>query len=278
MAFTNIETVRQHLSQSAAARDSFRDVPLELAGAAAAALVHANLKSGTVKVKGKEIGAPRYQSVTLESQPVALASSELIPDSVVAASDTSLGTIYTENADYHIDYVSGTISRVATGAIASGAAVTVWYYAYRIYAEASDYTVNYEKGSIRRTTAGAIEDGQVVFVDYQTQAGGFDESQIANAVTEADDLLLKLIDARYQETNDQTLVTAETYLALAILCRMKASAALESSSVVGAAEISRSWRELAERYDTDGLKLAARYAAARGTMNSPINVIGGAQQ
>ena len=64
MAFTNSETVRQHLSQAGAVRDTFTDVPVKLLAASPVALLHANLKSGTVCVKGKEIGTPRYQSVT----------------------------------------------------------------------------------------------------------------------------------------------------------------------------------------------------------------------
>ena len=110
---------------------------------------------------------------------MALAEQNIIPDSVVVASDSSLGTIYTENLDYHVDHVGGKIARVATGMIASGASVAVWYYAYRVYTEGVDYTVNYERGTIRRAPAGAIEDGQSVFVDYQTLTGGFDETQIA---------------------------------------------------------------------------------------------------
>jgi hypothetical protein len=275
MPFTNIETVRQHLSEPGAVRDTFRDVALPLVGTSPAVLVHANLRPGTVKVKGKEIGSPSNQSVVLGSQPVTLAAPELIPDSVVVASDSSLGTIYTENSDYHIDYAVGTISRTTTGAITAGDQVAVWYYAYRIFVEASDYAVNYEKGTIRRVPTGAITDGQVVFVDYEAQAGGFDDFQIGNAIAEADDILLKSIDPGYQESNDQTLVTAETYLTLAILCRLKASRALESSSVVGAAEISRSWRELADRYDADGLRLAARYTTTTGCMQAPTIVTGG---
>ena len=278
MAFTNSETVRQHLSQSGAVRDTFTDVPVMLQAASPVALLHSNLKSGSVLVKGKEIGTPRYQSVVLSSQPAALAEQNIIPDSVVVASDGSLGTIYTENLDYHIDHIGGKVARVATGNIASGASVAVWYYAYRVYTEGIDYTVNYERGTIRRAPAGAIEDGQSVFVDYQTLTGGFDETQIATAITEADDLLLKLIDASYADSNEQALITAETYLALAIIFRTKAAATLETTAISGAAEIARGWRELADKYQADGMQLAARYAGQRGVLKTPTVVTGGREQ
>ena len=145
------------------------DVRVQLLTASPVALLHANLKAGTVRVKGKWIGTPRFESVTLVAQPVALASQQVIPNSVVVASDSSLGTIYTENTDYHVDHVEGTLARIATGMIGSGAAVAVWYYAYRFYVEGVDFTVYYEKGTIRRITSGAIEDGQTVFVDYQAE-------------------------------------------------------------------------------------------------------------
>lgn len=278
MAFTNMDTVRQHLRQEGAVRDTFADVTVQLLAASPVALLHANLKAGTVRVKGKEIGTPRSQVVTLASQPVVLANQQVIPDSVVVASDSSLGTIYTENTDYHVDHAEGKLARIATGMIGSGTAVTVWYYAYRLYVEGVDFTVNYEKGTIRRITSGAIEDGQTVFVDYQTLTGGFDDAQIANAITEADDLLLKLIDASYQDSADQTLITAETYLALAILCRAKAAAALETTGMSGAAQIAVGWRELADKYYFDGMQLAARFAGQRPALKSPTVVKGGVER
>ncbi len=277
MPFTNIETIRQYLAQVGEARDTFTDVSVQLLAASPSALLHANLRQGTVKVKGKEIGTPRFENLALTSQPVTLANRDLIPDSVVVASDSSLGTIYTENVDYHVDHADGKLARITAGSIPSDTSVAVWYYAYRVYTEGVDYSVNHEKGTLRRINAGVIEDGQSVFVDYQTQSGGTDDSLIASAITAADDLLLKLIDPSYQDAGDQSLITAETYLALAFLCRGKAAAALESVGV-GAAEIARGWRELADKYHADGLQLAARFAGPRGGLNTPTAVKGGREQ
>jgi hypothetical protein len=275
MAFTNSEIVRLHLRQDGVLRDTFTDVPVQLLAASPTALLHANLKTGSIRVKGKEIGTPQFQNARLGSQPVSLSSQQLIPDSVVVASDTSLGTIFTENCDYHIDHAAGTLSRLADGAIPFSATVAVWYYTYRLYVEGVDFAIDYQKGTIRRINSGAIEDGQNVFVDYQTLSGGFDDPQIANAIAEADDQLLKMIDAVYAESTDQTLITAETDLALAILCRSKAIAALETT---GKADSARVWSELADRYAFSGRQLAVQFASPRGALKSPTTVKGGVRR
>ena len=278
MLFTNIENVRQHLSEAGVGRDSYRDVPLQLVGTSAVALTHANLKSGSVQVKGKEIGAPQLDLITLADQPVNLSGPELIPDSVVVARDSSLGEIYTENVDYSVDYEAGTITRITSGAIVSGDTVAVWYYRYHIHTEGEDYSVNLAQGTIRRLTGGTIEDGQVIYIDYETQSGFFVDSQIAQAISEADDRLLEMIDPSYHDSTDQTLVIAETYLAVAILCRMKAISSLDQSGSVTWGRSAESWLKLADRYETDGLKAAARHIAAQPTLATPTAIKGGGQK
>ena len=272
MPFTTVQTVRNHLQESTNLRDSYRDVALEMSGLAANALMHSHLKEGSVVVKGKELGSPRATLVQIESTPVSLGWTNLIPDSVVVASDSSLGRIFIEHVDYHVDHKLGTIERIPDGALAVGATVAVWFFTFRLYQVDSDYSIDYTRGTIRRISSGEIENGQTVFVDYQTQALTLDEEQINNAILEADDLLLSLIDPAHRESSDQSLTTSETYLALAVLCRIKALAALQ---LPGAAAIAANWQELGRSYETDGLKIAARFAARRGCLNTPVRVTGG---
>ncbi len=272
MPFTNTATIRNHLQETATLRDSYSDVAVELQGGSPVALMHSRLKDGSLVVKGKELGAPCATTVILDSAPVALGRQNLIPDSVVVASDSSLGRIFNEHTDYHIDYAAGTIMRLPSGSIPAAASVVVWFFAYRIFQRDTDFHVDHARGTIRRISGGQIEDGQSVFVDYQTQSLLLDESQIEDAITEADDLLLGLIDNSYRDSSDQSLVTAETYLTLAVLCRIKAGAALELSP---GSNIARNWQELGERYEADGLKIAARFAAVHGRLNSPVQVTGG---
>lgn len=276
MPLTNIEIIRQHLSSAGVGRETFRDVALQLSGAAPVAIGYSNLKSGSVLVKGKEIGTPRFESVTLESDPVALAQSQLIPDSVVVASDTSLGRIYTENIDYTIDYPAGRISRVAAGAIESGATVAVWYYRYQIYTESTDYAISLTQGTIRRIAGGAIEDGQVVYLDYQTLAGFFSDAQVAQAIGEADDRLRLIVSQETVSETNQTLIVAETYIAVALLCRMKAVSSLEPDQT-GSNSRAADWLQLADRYERDGLALASRFAQTRPSLSSPAIVKGGGE-
>ncbi len=274
MSFTNLETVRLHLQESGSLRELIRDVPLRFAGVNPVALVHSNLLAGSVVVKGKELGAPRAIGVTLDSQPASLGATQVIPDSVVVARDSSLGEIYAENVDYHVDYASGQLSRIASGKIDPGAIVTAWFYAYRIHVEGVDYQVDYARGTIRRLSGSSVEDGQTVFVDYETRGAILDDTQITNAILEADDRVLTLIDAAFHESNDQALITAETYLALSILARIKAAAALRGDSS-GAAAAAKSWSDLAARYEADALAMLVRYAPHRGSLSSPVGVVGG---
>ncbi len=188
--------------------------------------MHTQLKEGSLVVKGKELGAPQATLVTLGELPASLGAANLIPDSVVVASDSSLGRIYAEHIDYHIDYLHGTIVRLE-GEIPAGATVAVWFFPYRIYQRGRDYSADHLRGTLRRIGGGQIEDGQTVFVDYETQTLTLNDSQLDNAVAEADDLLLSLIDEAYYDSSSQSLVTAETYLALAVLCRIKALSALQ---------------------------------------------------
>lgn len=271
MPFTNSEIVRHHLIETMSLRDSYRDVAVEMSGLAAIALMHSQLKEGSLVVKGKELGAPYATLVTLGDSPSPLGFANLIPDSVVVASDSSLGRIYAEHVDYHIDYLQGTVRRLE-GEIPVGGTVAVWFFAYRVYQRNSDYAVDHVRGTIRRITGSQIEDGQTVFVDYETQSLALDERQLDNAVAEADDLLLSLIDDSYRDSSNQGLVTAETYLALAVLCRVKAMAALQQP---GGSATANHWQELGANYSADGLKIAKRFAPANGQLNSPARVTGG---
>lgn len=268
MPFTNSEIVRNHLLETTSLRDSYRDVAVEMSGLSVIALTHSRLKEGSLVVKGKELGAPRATLVTLAATPVSLGWTNLIPDSVVVASDSSLGRIYAEHTDFHIDYVQGTITRL-NGEIPAGATVAVWFFSYRLYQRDSDYSVDHARGTVRRLSGSQIEDGQTVFIDYETQSQILDEVQIDNAISEAADFLLSLIDDEYCDSTNPSLVTAETYFALAVLCRIKALAALQQP---GGAATARHWQDLGTSYHSDGLRIAARFAPVHGQLSSPVRV------
>lgn len=276
MPFTNVDKVKQHLSESGVGQDTFQDVAIHLVGVSPVSLGVAHVRAGSVIVKSKEIGKPQRGEVSFSSDQVLLADHNVIPDSVVVASDTSLGKIYTENLDYNVDYPSGKLQRLGAGAIAAGASVSVWYYRYDLHKEGEDFSVSLSQGTIRRIAGGAIEDGQVVFVDFQTEGGVFAESQIAQAIGEADARVLQVIDSRFQNSMDQTLIAAETYLAVAVLCRMKAINSLSPASATG--DNAPNWLALGQQYETEGLELLVRYIPARPTLSPPKAILGGGSE
>ncbi len=276
MPFTDIATVRKHLYEEASAQDSFRDATVQLVGVEPSALMHGNIRAESVVVKGKELGAPQFAALTLADAPVSLGQSQVIPDSVVVARDSSLGKIYTENVDYHVDYRGGLMQRLESGSILSGASVVVWFYAYRVHTEGVDFYVDYEQGTLRRSGGSAIEDGQTVFVDYETSAPLLTDDQISNAIIEADDRLRGIIDSAYYESTDQALVTAETYLTMSILCRIKAVAGLQAGQ--DNASAARSWQELADKYERDAFQIAARFRVVVAGFAGPVGVKGGGTQ
>lgn len=275
MPFTNLDRVRQHLSEVGVGQDNFRDVPIQLSGMAPAFVGHARIKSGSLVVKSKELGKPQFESIAFSDDSVSLAKQGVIPDSVVVASDTSLGTIYTENVDFTVDCEEGKVTRVGEGGIASDAQVAVWYYYYTVHEEGEDYSANYTKGTVHRVAGSGIEDGQVAFIDYQTEIGVFVDQQIAQAIAEADDRVLRKIASEHHNSTQQALITAETYLAVAILCRMKAVGALTPSQASGAINHATDWLELANRYESDGLRMLVPFLPARSKLMPPKGVKSG---
>jgi hypothetical protein len=181
-----------------------------------------------------------------------------------------MNTIYQENVDYSVDYDNGIIKRVTTGSVPAGAAVTAWYLYYRIYQRDQDYKINYTTAQITREPSGAIEEGQWVLVDYSVEYGFLNDDVIANAITEAADKVAKYIDEQYGDSTDQTLVTAETYLAVAILCRIKAGEAASLSPRNSTAKaLAESWSVLANSYQMEAYRLLNRFVRKIGYLRSP---------
>ncbi len=269
MPFTNVDSVRKHLVDSVVAQASFRDVPLRLEGTSAVALLHRNLIADSIVVKGKEISSPQFVHQALDTEPTFIGKEQLIPDSVAVASDTSLGIIYTENVDYQVDYSTGNISRLEDGSIPDGEKIAIWFYAYTIFQQGADYFADADAGTLRRSANSHIEDGQVVFVDYRTVPASFSDGQIENAIIEANDRLGRLIAPEHQHSSEQSLISAETYLALAVLFRTRASASLQGNTSSQSAAIAREWLEVAESYEAQALSLVSNFASPRSTLAGP---------
>jgi hypothetical protein len=272
MAFTNIALVRKHIFQYHLGTERIENSPCQLIGIGWIQLPHISILSDSEKVKGKEQFSPTKEEVTLTAEEwVNLSHSELIFESVVVASDSSLGQIYVENLDYSIDYDQGKIKRNASGNISDTTKVAVWYLFYRVYAKGSDYQIDYSNGEIKRVQSGVIEDGQWVLIDYKVEYGSLSDEIISNAISEANAQVLKFIDSSYYHSTEQSLVTAETYLAVSILCGIKAAEALNSkiSGAFSNASFS-AWQSLSDSYRKKAYLILSDYT--KKDLHKPIAV------
>ncbi|MCJ7457469.1 MAG: hypothetical protein MUP17_00550, partial [candidate division Zixibacteria bacterium] len=165
MSFTNISLVKKHISEHHLGVSEMENHPVHLVGSSPVKLPDSNIQVGTEKVKGKEIFSPLQENISFSSgDTIQLLHPELIFDTVVVASDSSLGRIFVENIDYSIDYDNGRIIRLPGGSIPALSSVVIFYLYYRVYQKDADYKIDYLKGELTRLS-GAIEDGQWVLVD-----------------------------------------------------------------------------------------------------------------
>jgi len=271
MPFTTKEIVKKHILDHHIGSTSVENEPIQLSGNDYVELRHRMILRDSEKIKGKEQIEPTREEIDFSgSDSLNLSHSELMPDTVVVASDSSLGTIYAENVDYQIDYDSGGISRIQSGTIPSGGAAVIWYLYFRLYQNGVDYDLDYQRGKLRRRSTGDIESGQRVLADYSAEFGGLDDEAMDNAITEADDQILSFIDDIHRDSSDRSLVTAETYLAVSIICRIRA---MESMSPArnpsnGAAD-AKSWSALSDMYKQEAYSLLSRYSGAVGALKPP---------
>lgn len=250
MAYTNIELVRKHLQESVRTEGKVENHRVILSGVETVVLPHAGLIAGSERVKGKEQIAPARESVVLYDEPKSLSKSALLPDSVVAAKDSSLTEIYAENVDFVVDYASGTITRMADGNIESGQSVTIWYYYFTLYSKDEDYLISYQNGEVTRLEDGNIADGQIVWIDYEIESGLFADDVITNAIIEASTQLEDRIDSNVVDDATSVLTIAETYLTVSILTQIRALEIIQSSALSASsrAGLSSQLLEISNRY------------------------------
>jgi len=244
--------------------------PVHLAGSSPIKLPDSNIQTGSEKVKGKESFSPVREEISFSSgDTIQLLHPELIFDTVVAASDSSLGRIFVENIDYSVDYENGRITRLSGGSIPALSSIVIFYLYYRVYQKDTDYKIDYLKGELTRLS-GNIEDGQWVLVDYKVEYGFLNDDTISQAVAEANERVLKFIDPSFYESEDQGLITAETYLSVSILCNIKAVEVLNLNlSGTNANLLSKSWNMVAEAYLKQAYVILSDFARSSFSLQSP---------
>ena len=267
MSFTTVEIVKKHILEKHVGVQQVESESVRIVADSSVNLRYPPVYSGSEKVKAKQQIKPDYQTVDFSgSDEVGLNKEELIKDTVVVASDSSLGEIFRENVDYIVDYDEGILTRLSSGEIAPGATVSVWYIPFRIYTRGQDYKINYNRGEITRLSAGDIKSGQWVYVDYVSEYAFIDDEIITNAINEANEMVSNFIDSVYASSSDKSLVVAETYLAVSIICRIKA---LEAVSTGLKDTISSSWSSLSDKYKKDAYILLEKFAGSLGGFTPP---------
>jgi len=270
MSFTNIDLVKKHIREHQLGTTNIENVSCQLLDETPFQLPHINLLPNSERVKGKEQNIPTQENISFSSSDtVSLAHQELILDTVVVAKDSSLGQIYVENIDYSVDYDNGRLTRIPDGSIPQGAETVIWYLYFRIYTRDTDYSIDYNQGRITRIASGVIEDGQRVLADYTVGLGLVGDEVIANAVVEANDKILKIIDSSYSNSTDQSLVTAETYLAVSILCNIKALEVMTQNPGSAAKSLSLAWSNMSSVYRERAFDLLKKFRKDPGGLCSP---------
>jgi hypothetical protein len=274
MGFTNIDLVKKHILEHELGTVSKENIACHLVGETSFQLPHILLLTGSEKVKAKEQNVPKSEMVSFaSSDTVGLSQQDLIPDTVVAAKDSSLGEVYVENVDYSVQYDDGRISRIPSGSIPQASSVVIWYLHFRVYVRAADYQMDYAKGRIKRISSGDIEDGQWVLADYKVEFALLSDEVIENAIKEANDQTLKYMDTSYANSTDQSLVSAETYLAVSILCNIKAMEAMTQNVAAGTGRqvqsLSLAWSRMSNNYREEAYGLLRNFRKDPGGFRSP---------
>ena len=267
MSFTNSKLVKSYLTDSFPRQEKISDQPVQLNSTEFISFFSGAVDSPSFRVKSKQSNKPIRISLLLNSNTENINSLPLVPDSVVVASDSSLGIIFTENIDYIIDYGQGNIILKSGGAISVGTTVTIWYQAYVTYTLTVDYLLNSDRGDIKRVPSGAIADSEIIQIDYTPVSSAYNDVIIDNAVLMANSLIDKEIDSAQDFGADPVLQAAATFRALEIICQT--SAVRQLAQQKGQEKSSSGWVRLAEMFSKRSSELLDKFHPPFDNLKSP---------
>jgi hypothetical protein len=246
VSYTTIEQVRCYLNSNTPLADRVRDQAVTPVGTSSSRFFGGAVDKETFVVKAIRDIQPTRKLLTLNAGSNQLSSVPIVRGSVVVASDSSLGTIYTENVDYVIDYDSGSIELRSGGSLEIGQTVTAWYQPYIVFAEGVDYQLDSARSEIRRLASGGIASGETVYLDYSPLYQDFTDELLANAVNEANGLIEREVDPAGDFGADPRLASAATCRALESICRASAMRVLSSRPDDDRAALA--WIKLADNF------------------------------
>ncbi len=268
MSYTNTDLVKNHIRLGDMSPSAVFDYPTILTGTDWTDLPGEAIKEMSVVVKALTSTEPYYEQITLTDVPVILSGGPAVPMSVAVASDSSLGRIFEENVDYMIDYSGYTVSRISTGAIIAGSALSIWYFRYQAYVENQDYQVDYINGRVRRLSGSAINSGQQILIDFELSPSGREDSIIEAAVGNANGIVETQVDPGGKFGASPLLQGAATFLAVSLVCRM--AAAIDLGSGVSTGQNATAWLSLAESYRRDFDEMIKNFHPDAGRPKPPV--------
>jgi len=269
MSYTTVDLVRHHLTAAFPVQEKVFDQPVVLDGTETVTFFAGQVDETSVRVKSLQSNQVQQIQLTLTGGATALSTAPVVRGSVVVASDSSLGTVYTENKDYIIDYSSGHLYIKNGGNLSSGMQVTVWFQDYVLYVSGSDYHLDSEQGTIRRMTGGDIADKETVILDYTPVYANYTEEIINNAVLEANNLIEREVDPDRMFGADPVLQAVATYRALAIISRTAAARVLSAHRSEDRSAIA--WMKLADVFAEQSQKLLASFRPPFDNPATPVH-------
>lgn len=262
MSFTSLGIIRTHLQKAVSTEQPVSGLSITLSGTDYTELPDRNLVPGSDTVKWLIDLAPvRETNVTLRDYDwTDLFYDHLVPNSVIVTLSPAFDMLYVEERDYKIDYENGRIRRVVGGLLPDNYTIMVYYYKYGVFVRDTDYTINSALGRVTRIAGGDIPDGATLLIDYALSAGTVEDNLIEQAITEAEDIIVRALSADYSESStDQGLQTGATELVLAVVARDMTAETLARWAGSDADDRARQWRELSAYYEQKAWRTLAPF-------------------
>ncbi len=269
MSYTTISLIKKHVIAPVTEPLSTVALIIQPSGSAWSTLSGGPLQNGSVVVASLTRDTPLSEPLTFGASQSQSAQFPIDQGSIILASDSSLGTQYIENVDYTVDYQTGAIQAISSGAISSSASVHLWYFPLTLYSEGVDYDIDYTLGNLRRLAAGTIVDSQTLQVTFMPVTQTLDDAIFAEAVSEANQFISAAVDPDEDFGADLNLQTAATYLGAAIVCRAASALSLATASDSKNASM---WLALAENFRQDSATALDRFRPPRKNLTGPKSV------
>lgn len=269
MSYTTVELVRTHLATESLPVGRLIDQSLVMNGTDDIRFADGPVDAATFVVKSNQSAQPIRTAVSLTGGGGQIITGPIVPGSVLVASDSSLGVIYTENRDYIVDYADGALLRKSGSRFDSAASLVVWFMPFTLYVAQTDYILDASNALIRRIAGGTIADGESVFLDYDLISQPVTGDVLSSAVNQANDLVASHLDPDREFGADPVLIAAATYRALEIVSY--SLAARELSSRRGDQQVARTWLTLAEQFSRRASELLDAFRPPADRLSSPVH-------